>query len=91
MKKTKLLAFAFLATMFASCSNDNVPVDENKDTPIAIASAGVDAYLEKVISYSALPNRFSISSGAVSPRPTRRSRSTSIEGACTKMNSAREP
>ena len=41
MKKTKLLAFAFLATMFASCSNDNVPVDENKDTPITILSAGV--------------------------------------------------
>ena len=41
MKKTKLLAFAFLATMFASCSNDNVPVDENKDTPLTISSAGV--------------------------------------------------
>ena len=41
MKKTKLLAFAFLAAMFASCSNDNVPVDETKDTPITILSAGV--------------------------------------------------
>ena len=41
MKKTKLLAFAFLAAMFASCSNDNIPVDENKDTPLTIASAGV--------------------------------------------------
>ena len=41
MKKTKLLVFAFLATMFASCSNDNVPVDEYKDTPLTIASAGV--------------------------------------------------
>ena len=49
MKKTKLLAFAFLATMFASCSNDNVPVDENKDTPLTIASAGVNELSTRVI------------------------------------------
>ena len=49
MKKTKLLAFAFLATMFASCSNDNVPVDENKDTPITIASAGVNELSTRAI------------------------------------------
>ena len=49
MKKTKLLAFAFLAAMFASCSNDNVPVDENKDTPLTIASAGVNELSTRVI------------------------------------------
>ena len=49
MKKIKLLAFAFLATMFASCSNDNVPVDENKDTPLTIASADVDELSTRAI------------------------------------------
>ena len=49
MKKTKLLAFAFLAAMFASCSNDNIPVDENKDTPLTIASAGVNELSTRAI------------------------------------------
>ena len=41
--RTKLLAFAATALMLASCSNDEVltPQDDLKDTPIAIASAGV--------------------------------------------------
>ena len=39
--KKKLLTLVALATMFAACSNNDVPVDETKDTPITIASAGV--------------------------------------------------
>ena len=39
--KKKLLTLAALATMFAACSNNDVPVDETKDTPITILSAGV--------------------------------------------------
>ena len=41
--RTKFLAFAATALMLASCSNDEVltPQDDLKDTPIAIASAGV--------------------------------------------------
>ena len=57
MKKTKLLAFAFLATMFASCSNDNVPVDENKDTPLTIASADVNELSTRVITEGQLVGR----------------------------------
>ena len=57
MKKTKLLAFAFLAAMFASCSNDNIPVDENKDTPIAIASAGVAELTTRAITEGQLVGR----------------------------------
>lgn len=39
--KKKLLTLAALATMFAACSNNDVPVDETKDTPITIQTAGV--------------------------------------------------
>lgn len=41
--RTKFLVFAATALMLASCSNDEVltPQDNLKDTPIAIASAGV--------------------------------------------------
>ena len=41
--RTKFLAFAATALMLASCSNDEVltPQDNLKNTPIAIASAGV--------------------------------------------------
>ena len=41
MKTSRFLTFAVVATMFAACSNENIPVDETKDTPITIASAGV--------------------------------------------------
>ena len=41
MKTDRFLALAVVATMFAACSNENIPVDETKDTPITIASAGV--------------------------------------------------
>ena len=40
--KKKLLTLAALALIMASCSNNDIPVDETKDTPIAIASAGVN-------------------------------------------------
>ena len=39
--KKKLLTLVALATMFASCSNNETLIDETKDTPITIASAGV--------------------------------------------------
>ena len=49
--RTKLLAFAATALMLASCSNDEVltPRDDLKDTPIAIASAGVNELSTRVI------------------------------------------
>ena len=49
--RTKLLAFAATAFMLASCSNDEVltPQDDLKDTPIAIASAGVNELSTRVI------------------------------------------
>ena len=49
--RTKLLAFAATALMLASCSNDEVltPQDDLKDTPIAIASAGVNELSTRVI------------------------------------------
>ena len=49
--RTKLLAFAATAFMLASCSNDEVltPQDDLKDTPIAIASAGVNELGTRVI------------------------------------------
>ena len=40
--KKKLLTLAALALIMASCSNNDIPVDETKDTPITIASAGVN-------------------------------------------------
>ena len=39
--KKKLLTLAALALIMASCSNNDIPVDETKDTPITILSAGV--------------------------------------------------
>lgn len=39
--KKKLLTLATVATMFAACSNNEIPVDETKDTPITIQTAGV--------------------------------------------------
>ena len=50
--KKKHFAFAVLATMLASCANNDDPVAFEKDTPIAIASAGVN---ELVASRSATP------------------------------------
>ena len=49
--RTKFLAFAATALMLASCSNDEVltPQDDLKDTPIAIASAGVNELSTRVI------------------------------------------
>ena len=39
--KKKLLTLASLALIMASCSNNDTPVDNTKDTPITILSAGV--------------------------------------------------
>ena len=33
MKTDRFLALAVVATMFAACSNENIPVDNTKDTP----------------------------------------------------------
>ena len=49
MKTDRFLALAVVATMFAACSNENIPVDETKDTPITIASAGVAELATRVI------------------------------------------
>ena len=49
MKTSRFLTFAAVATMFAACSNENIPVDETKDTPITIASAGVAELTTRVI------------------------------------------
>ena len=49
MKTSRFLTFAVVATMFAACSNENIPVDETKDTPITIASAGVAELTTRVI------------------------------------------
>ena len=37
--KKKLLTLAAIATMFAACSNNDVPVDNLKDTPITVTAA----------------------------------------------------
>ena len=37
----KYFAMAAAALIMASCSNNDIPVDETKDTPITILSAGV--------------------------------------------------
>ena len=57
--RTKLLAFAATALMLASCSNDEVltPRDDLKDTPIAIASAGVNELSTRVITEGQLIGR----------------------------------
>ena len=57
--RTKLLAFAATALMLASCSNDEVltPQDDLKDTPIAIASAGVNELSTRVITEGQLIGR----------------------------------
>ena len=49
--RTKFLAFAATALMLASCSNDEVltPQDDLKDTPISIASAGVNELSTRAI------------------------------------------
>ena len=47
--KKKLLNLAALALIMASCSNNDVPVDETKDTPITIASAGVTELTTRAI------------------------------------------
>jgi len=49
MKTSRFLTFAVVATMFAACSNENIPVDETKDTPITIASAGVAELSTRII------------------------------------------
>ena len=49
MKTSRFLTFAVVATMFAACNNENIPVDETKDTPITIASAGVAELTTRVI------------------------------------------
>ena len=49
MKTDRFLALAVVATMFAACSNENIPIDETKDTPITIASAGVAELTTRVI------------------------------------------
>ena len=40
MKTDRFLTFAVVATMFAACSNENIPVDETKDAPVTV-TAGV--------------------------------------------------
>ena len=40
--KNKYFTMAIAALIMASCSNNDIPVDETKDTPITIASAGVN-------------------------------------------------
>ena len=39
--KNKYFTMAIAARIMASCSNNDIPVDETKDTPITIASASV--------------------------------------------------
>ena len=40
MKTDRFLTFAVVATMFAACSNENIPIDETKDAPVTV-TAGV--------------------------------------------------
>ena len=49
MKTSRFLTFAVVATMFAACSNENIPANETKDTPITIASADVAELSTRVI------------------------------------------
>ena len=46
MKTDRFLTFAVVATMFAACSNENIPVDETKDAPITV-TAGVEGMLTR--------------------------------------------
>ena len=39
--KKNIFTFAALALIMANCSNNETPIDETKDTPITILSAGV--------------------------------------------------
>ena len=57
--RTKFLAYAATALMLASCSNDEVltPQDNLKDTPIAIASAGVNELSTRVVTEGQLVGR----------------------------------
>lgn len=57
--RTKFLALAATALMLASCSNDEVltPQDDLKDTPISIASAGVNELSTRVITEGQLIGR----------------------------------
>ena len=47
--KNKYFTMAIAALIMASCSNNDIPVDETKDTPITIASAGVAELTTRVI------------------------------------------
>ena len=55
--KKKLLTLAALALMMESCSNNDIPVDETKDTPITIASADVAELTTRVITEGQLVGR----------------------------------
>ena len=55
--KKKLLTLAALALIMASCSNNDIPVDETKDTPITIASAGVAELTTRAIINGQLEGR----------------------------------
>ena len=47
--KNKYFTMAIAALIMASCSNNDIPVDETKDTPITIASASVAELTTRVI------------------------------------------
>ena len=49
MKTNKFLTMAATALILASCTNNDPVVDETKDTPITIASAGVAELTTRVI------------------------------------------
>ena len=55
--KNKYFTMAIAALIMASCSNNDVPVDETKDTPITIASAGVNELSTRVITEGQLIGR----------------------------------
>lgn len=54
MKKRNYFTIAVLALTWASCSNEDVIIDNTKDTPITIASAGVAELTTRAISDDAL-------------------------------------
>ncbi|MEO3488520.1 fimbrillin family protein [Phocaeicola vulgatus] len=47
--KNKYFTMAIAALIMASCSNNDIPVDETKDTPLTIASASVAELTTRVI------------------------------------------
>ena len=49
MKTNKFLTMVATALILASCTNNDPVVDETKDTPITIASAGVAELTTRVI------------------------------------------